>query len=109
MGMAVSDVPHPAFASTGVGPGGNLATGITTATSLQDYMTQVIGQQSQDGDAVQTDFKTEDNYRATLETQLLNSSGVNIDEEMANLINIQTAYNASARTISVVQLTAERV
>jgi len=41
-------------------------------------------------------------FRDLLQDQLLNESGVNIDEELANLIVVQTAYAASARVIGVV-------
>jgi flagellar hook-associated protein 1 FlgK len=37
-----------------------------------------------------------------METQLLNTTGVNLDEEMALLIQIQTAYTASTKTIDAV-------
>lgn len=103
LGMVVSEVPHTAFRTTGLGPGGDLSTGISTATSFLDYSTQVVGLQSQNADNTDTALTSEENYRAALEKQMLDTSGVNIDEEMANLINIQAAYNASARTIGVVQ------
>lgn len=44
----------------------------------------------------------ENTLRLLLEQQLLNESGVNIDEELGHLIVVQTAYSASARVINVV-------
>ena len=35
--------------------------------------------------------------------RVADSSGVNVDQEMANLISLQTAYGANARVMSVVQ------
>ncbi|MCB1538703.1 MAG: flagellar hook-associated protein FlgK [Rhodospirillales bacterium] len=103
LGMQISEVQHTPFNVSGLGPGGNLNGGVETATSLIDYSTQAIGNQSNAADNVDRTLTTEDNYRATIEKQYLDTTGVNLDEEMALLINIQTAYSASARTISVVQ------
>jgi flagellar hook-associated protein 1 FlgK len=38
-----------------------------------------------------------------LKQRFSDSAGVNIDEEMANLITLQTAYGANARIVSVVK------
>jgi flagellar hook-associated protein 1 FlgK len=38
-----------------------------------------------------------------LNTQLSSVSGVSIDEESANLITYQTAYEAAARVVSTIQ------
>jgi flagellar hook-associated protein 1 FlgK len=37
------------------------------------------------------------------------ASGVNVDEEMANLITLQTAYGANARVMSAVKDMLERL
>jgi flagellar hook-associated protein 1 FlgK len=38
-----------------------------------------------------------------LKQRMAEISGVNVDQEMANLINLQTAYGANARVMSAVQ------
>jgi flagellar hook-associated protein 1 FlgK len=38
-----------------------------------------------------------------LQQRLNDSSGVNIDQEMANLLNLQNAYAANARVLSAVK------
>ncbi len=38
-----------------------------------------------------------------LQQRFNDSSGVNIDEEMANLLSLQTAYGANARVMTTVQ------
>ena len=50
--------------------------------------------------ARQEDEKT---LQGLLEQEFLSESGVNLDEELGNLIVVQTAYSASARVISAVQ------
>ena len=38
-----------------------------------------------------------------LQQRVADESGVNVDQEMANLISLQTAYGANARVMSVVK------
>ena len=40
---------------------------------------------------------------STLETKTQSFSGVNLDEEMSNLILYEQAYSAAARLVSVIQ------
>lgn len=103
LGVTVTNVAHTAFNSTNLGPGGNLDAEIQNATTLHDYMTLAISHQSQLARNTDTEYETEENYRVALETRFLDKSGVNLDEEMATLINVQTAYNASAKAIRVAQ------
>lgn len=103
LGIVVSNVAHVAFNTANLGPGANLEGRVEGSPTLHDYATQAISLQSQDAQNNDIRLKSEDNYRAALEKQNMDSSGVNVDEEMAQLISIQTAYNASARTIRVAQ------
>ncbi len=103
LGMTLNEVSHTPFNMTGLGPGANLSVSLSGILTLAEYSTQLVGIQSQEAQGVELDLTNETSYRSTLESQLLNEHGVNIDEEMAHLISIQTAYSASARTISVVQ------
>jgi flagellar hook-associated protein 1 FlgK len=62
----------------------------------------MVNEQSQESvltTARQADSST---LKDTLQRQLLDDSGVNIDEELASLIQVQTAYTASARVITAV-------
>jgi flagellar hook-associated protein 1 FlgK len=103
LGMTITEVPHTAFNSLNLGPGANLDGRISGSPTLLEYATQLVGTQSQDSSYATSSLANESVYKTTLESQLINESGVNIDEEMAQLISIQTAYSASARTITVVQ------
>ncbi|HEY8964690.1 MAG TPA: flagellar hook-associated protein FlgK [Alphaproteobacteria bacterium] len=103
LGLAETNVNHAAFNVTGLGPASALDGRIQNSTTIFDYSTQMVSLQSQDALNVDTDFKTQDNYRASLEKEYLDTTGVNLDEEMANLIAIQNAYTASARAISAVE------
>lgn len=103
LGMVEINVGHPAFNVTGLGPAGALDGRIQNGTTIADYATQMVSLQSQDALNIDTDYATQENYRATLEREFLDTTAVNLDEEMANLIAIQNAYTASARAISAVE------
>lgn len=98
-GVGTNTLP---FRTTLVGPGANISTLIEGATSLEDFSQKMINQQSQiivDSSSKLTD---ETALLDILQTDLLNESGVNLDEELANLVVFQTAFAASARVVSAV-------
>lgn len=98
----VAGVAHPAFRTQNLGASVTLSTRITTATSLVDYAQKMISAQTEDVNVAEAAQKDEQNFRDLLERQFLDDSGVNLDEELSQLIVIQTAYAASAKTISAI-------
>ena len=83
-----------------LGPNAAISTGIFSSTNLIDYAQKVIDETAQDFQQRQSAFENEDTLRGILQRQFTDESGVNIDEEMSNLIVVQTAYAAAARTIT---------
>ena len=83
-----------------LGPGADISTGIFSATNLIDYAQKIINATSQDYVQAQTAFENEDTLRGILQREFSDESGVNIDEEMSNLIVVQTAYAAAARAVT---------
>ncbi|HXS42227.1 MAG TPA: flagellar hook-associated protein FlgK [Stellaceae bacterium] len=75
----------------------------STTTTLGSYSSQIIGQ------AASTAASSKDNstFQSQLQSQLASQagavSGVNIDEELSNLIQYQNAYSANAKVITVIQ------
>ncbi len=90
------------FRETLLGPGVDIQTGVRASTMLIDYAQKMINQQSQEIALTDTRIADEEALRSLLEIQLLDDSGVNLDEELGHLIVVQTAYSASARVISAV-------
>ena len=88
------------FRNQNLGPNAGISTGIFSATNLLDYAQKVIDETSQDYIQAQSAFDNEDTLRSILQREFSDDSGVNIDEEMSNLIVVQTAYAAAARTIT---------
>jgi flagellar hook-associated protein 1 len=71
--------------------------------TLTDYMSQVVGQQSQAANAATNLQQGQDTVVTALQQRFNTQSGVNIDTEMSNLITLQNAYSANARVMSTVQ------
>jgi flagellar hook-associated protein 1 len=51
---------------------------------------------------VTTDLDDQTNVQTLLENQRSGISGVNMDEEMSNLVQFQQAYEASSETFNIV-------
>lgn len=103
MGVTVSNVAPAPFRQNNLGPNGNLSTELLANSSLTDYASSIISLQSGDANLNDQLQSQETTYLQTLETRNSNISGVNIDEEMSNLIKIQSAYSAAAKMVSATQ------
>jgi flagellar hook-associated protein 1 len=79
------------------------ATGAPFQGSLPDMIRQVIGQQGDAAQAAANLKEGQDVVFNSLRQRFNNISSVNIDEEMANLLNLQNAYAANARVMSTVK------
>lgn len=83
---------------TATGPAGTVFNG-----SVANYIRQIISQQ---GDAAETANRLkqgQDIVVNSLQQRFSETSGVNIDAEMANLLTLQTVYGANARVMTAVR------
>jgi flagellar hook-associated protein 1 FlgK len=76
--------------------------GLTTAyqSSVSDFVRRIVetqGAASENASRLNEGQKT---VLSVLETKFSDSAGVNVDQEMAQLIQLQAAYSANARVIS---------
>jgi flagellar hook-associated protein 1 FlgK len=74
----------------------------TTTTTLAGYGHEILSLTSADYNTVQDRLAYQTALAQELKTRAASTSGVNMDEEMSNLILYQNAYAASARLITVV-------
>ena len=102
-GSLTQPIPTTSFRSSLLGPNANISTGVIGATGLIDHAQKIITQQAQEQFLLQESSSDEQTLRDILNQQLLDESGVNLDEELGFLIVVQTAYAASARVISAVE------
>ncbi|MGE3932023.1 MAG: flagellar hook-associated protein FlgK [Rhodospirillaceae bacterium] len=76
--------------------------GLSAATrSIADYAASILSLNSSQATSVSNALETNNFLVENLQHRTASISGVNIDEEMANLIALQNAYAASARVVTV--------
>ena len=68
--------------------------------SLQSYIRQMISQQGEAAANADSLNQGQQVVVNTLQQRFADKSNVNIDQEMANLMKLQTAYGANARVLS---------
>jgi flagellar hook-associated protein 1 FlgK len=79
---------------------GGLASG---TLSLNDYIAQLSGLQSDLANAAEEERVNRVNVKEEVTARRNATEGVNLDEELANMMIFQQAYNASARMMTVAQ------
>ena len=94
------DALSAAFSATQSMPaGGGLPSGLMR---LGDYAAAIVGHGANLTATAQRETNVATSYRAALEARHASVSQVNIDEEMANLMILQNAYQAAARVTQTV-------
>jgi flagellar hook-associated protein 1 FlgK len=83
-------------------------TGLGTAVAphvadLQTYLREVLSLQGEAASNAVSLSEGQDVVVNALKQRIADEAGVNVDQEMAYLINLQTAYAANARVMSVVK------
>jgi flagellar hook-associated protein 1 FlgK len=71
--------------------------------NLPSYLRQMVSMQGEAADNASSLAAGQDVVVNALQSRMAEGSSVNIDEEMANLLNLQTAYAANARIMSAVK------
>jgi flagellar hook-associated protein 1 FlgK len=72
-------------------------------TTLNTYAAQILAGVGQAAAQVQTQSNDQQALQTELQSRSNSVSGVNLDEELANMVTFQNAYNASARIITTAQ------
>jgi flagellar hook-associated protein 1 FlgK len=83
-------------------------TGIGTVTapfigSIPTYLRQFISQQGEAASSADNLMQGQEVVLNSLQQRFNDASGVNVDEEMANLLTLQSSYAANARVVSAVK------
>lgn len=99
---AIVDVGHTPFRETLLGPGLRMNSNLPGGLTLTEYSQRMISNQTADINAATAKQADETSLRDLLQTQILNKSGVNLDEELSHLIVVQSAFAASAKTITAI-------
>ena len=99
---ATSSGVYVPFRSQYLGPGANIETEVVGSLRLEDYAQKMINQHAQELNLKKSRREDESTLQGLLEKELVDNSGVNLDEELGQLIVVQTAYSASARVITAI-------
>jgi flagellar hook-associated protein 1 FlgK len=91
------------FATTGLGPDGKLSSPFGSPRTIEDYAMLVTSLQTSDSSAAASALETSKQLAQGLEARFTRQSRVNVDSEMASLIQLQNAYAANARVMSTAQ------
>lgn len=94
----LTDTPFAFSSNTGLGNASTPFTG-----SVPDYLRQVLSMQGENAQNAANLAQGQDVVVQALQQRVSEAAGVNVDQEMANLISLQTAYGANARVMSTVR------
>ena len=87
--------------------GGTSASGVVLGASYSNVVGKLVSTVGNDSQRYQSQSTTQQNLVSALQTQRAQISGVSLDEEATNMMNLQSGYQAAARFLSVInQLTA---
>ncbi len=99
LGMYTAGVAHTAFRSQNLGPDGDIDTELTGSLSLDKFSRSMVSFHAEEHALAEERTIREETYFNTLNERILSDTGVDIDEELSNLIRFQTAYTAVTRLI----------
>jgi flagellar hook-associated protein 1 FlgK len=85
-----------------LGQGASVDTGIIASNNLIDYSQKLINRQTEEINSIEARATDERSFQDLLQRRLLDESGVNIEEELSNMIVVQTAFSAAARVITAI-------
>jgi len=103
LGMSLSNIAPTAFRQNNLGPSGTLSTGLPSTSSISDFATRLVSAHAADYNGAESVAEQEEAYLATLDARNATINGVDIDQEIAELIRLQTAYTAAARMITATE------
>jgi len=96
--------PHePQFLANGLGPTGRLSSPIPAAATLGSFAAALVSSQTAEHAAAKASADGERATRDLLSNRYADAVGVDLDAEMALLVQLQNAYQANARVLTTVQ------
>lgn len=101
--VASSGISWGGFATSGLGPDGKLSSPFGSPKTLEDYGALLTASQTGDSTAAKDAVTSAKLLSDGLEARFTRQSRVDVDSEMASLIQLQNAYAANARVLSTTQ------
>ncbi|MGG5887727.1 flagellar hook-associated protein FlgK [Falsiroseomonas sp. HC035] len=102
-GEQAAGVAQPGFATGGLGPDGTLASPLSGLRTLGDYGAALVAEQTGARAAATEALARAGSLESLLAGRFAERSGVDVDAEVAAMVQLQTAYGVNARVISTIQ------
>lgn len=94
---------QPAIATAGLGPDGTLVSSLSGLATLEGYGSALAASQSNARAAAEAGQERAGALRELLGARMQQRSGVDVDREVAAMVELQNAYTVNARVVSTVQ------
>lgn len=95
--------PAVAAQTTGLGPDGTLRARFSPPTTLASFAASFSAAQAQAGADAATRLDVEQGAQSALQARLDSETGVSVDAELAQMVQLQAAYAANARVMAASQ------
>lgn len=96
-------VAQPASNTTGLGPAGTLALPYGSQTSLAGTAAAFAGAEAAQSAQASASSSAATALQSALQSTLAQTAGVNVDQQMSNMVSLQNAYAANAKVITAIQ------
>ena len=100
---AQAGVAQPASNTTGLGASGTLSLSYGSQDSLAATATVFASAEASESSEAAANSTSATALQTALQSTLSQSAGVNVDQQMSNMVALQNAYAANAKVISTVQ------
>ena len=100
---APASTTYAAESSTGLGVNQNLSSPYVATGQLTTLATTLTASQAQTIAAATAQQTSQTDIQTTLQTNLTSTSGVSVDDQMANVVALQNAYESNAKVVAAVQ------
>lgn len=91
------------YRTINVGANDRIATNLENRESVEDYTNSIVAYQANQLNATNNRLDAEAYVQTQVENELLGETGVNTDQELARLIEIEAAYTASSQIIATIR------
>ena len=78
-------------------------TGLSTSATLESFAAGAVSYQAVRRSATQSELSSQTLIRDTFDQRVKNDSGVNVDQELSFMLQVQNSYAASARVITAIK------
>jgi flagellar hook-associated protein 1 FlgK len=100
---AQAGVAQPASNTTGLGPAGTLALAYGSQSTLAGTAAAFAGAEAAESSQATASSAAATSLQSALQSTLAQSAGVDVDQQMSNLVSLQNAYAANAKVITTIQ------